>query len=85
MAKLKVYGTLTHLLGQQVRTIAAVTNQKEFAALIGTNLSYVRDYACETGNEEEIKVAFKSVGTVFIKCPVCKDWKAKDNKWDSPQ
>ena len=72
--KLKVYGTMTHLLPKQARTIAAVTSQKEFAALIGTTLGYVQTYASETGNEEEIKQAFSDIGTVFVKCPCCETW-----------
>ena len=72
--KLKVYGVNTNLLGIQARTIAAVTSQEQFAKLIGTSLGYVRDYGAETGNLEELAVAFKDVGTVFIECPTCKQW-----------
>lgn len=61
--KLKVYGILTFMgEGNQVRSVAAVTSQKQFASLIGSSLHYVRDYAAETGNEEERKVAFKHIG-----------------------
>jgi hypothetical protein len=73
--KLKVFGTLTFHLGVQARTIAATTNQKEFARLIHTSLGYVRDYACETANPEEVAVAMGCCETAFAKCPTCGDWK----------
>jgi hypothetical protein len=73
--KLKVFGTTTFILGVQARTVAATTSQKEFARLIGTSLGYVRDYACETGNLEEVAVAMGCCETAFAKCPTCGDWK----------
>jgi hypothetical protein len=76
--KLKVYGTNTHLLGIQARTIAAVTSQKEFAALIGSSLGYVREYGCETGNPEEMEQAMSNIGSVMIKCPTCHQWHKKE-------
>jgi len=75
MAKLKVFGVQTFLLnGVQNRTVAAVTSQKEFARKIESSLNYVRDYSSETGNEEEIKVAFSDIGRVFIQCKCCQSW-----------
>lgn len=73
--KLKVYGGNTFLLrGQQVRTIAAVTSAKQFATLVKTSYGYVRDYCCETGNAEEIKLAMSDVGSVFVECKECGCW-----------
>ena len=73
--KLKVFGVNTFLLHSvQNRTIAAATSMKGFAELIGSSLNYVRDYACETGNAEEIKIALSNVGTVFVQCKCCQSW-----------
>ena len=55
--KLKVYGINTHIFGEQERTVAMVTSQKEFAKLIGSSLRYVSEYRSETENEEEVEIA----------------------------
>jgi hypothetical protein len=75
MRKLKVFGVNTFLLGEQARTIAAVTSQKKFAEAIGSTLSYVRTYACETGNEDEIRLALTRPGEPFVFCPTCKEYR----------
>jgi hypothetical protein len=75
MRKLKVFGVNTFLLGKQARTIAAVTSQKKFAEAIGTTLGYIQTYACETGNEGEIRVALTHPGEVFVFCPTCNEWR----------
>ena len=73
--KLKVIGMHTFLLGPQVRTIAAVTSQKQFAALIGCSIHKVRGYASETCNKEELRLAMEHVGRACALCPVCGTWK----------
>jgi hypothetical protein len=65
MRKLKVYGAWRFRAGKQVRAIAAVNSQKEFAALLDTSLNFVRGYASETGNACELKIAFSKPGTMF--------------------
>ena len=76
MAKLKVYGANSNRLGVQARSVAAVSNQKQFANLIGASIGYVRDYAAETGNANSVEeqVAYTGVGDLFIHCPTCKHW-----------
>ena len=78
--KLKIYGGNTHLFGRQERTVAAVTSQKEFAALIHANVGYVRDYCCETGNQEEIDTAFKYVGKAWVQCKCCGHWRMYEER-----
>lgn len=62
---LKVYGGLTIVHGQQVRTIVAANSQKAAAELAGISLSYLRGYWAVTSNELEMKTAMESPGTVF--------------------
>lgn len=60
--KLKVYG-----IGCGTsRKICAVSSQKEFASILGDSLHFVRGYASETGNAEEIKLAMGKPGTLFV-------------------
>lgn len=75
--KLKVYGC--GWMGHS-RRIVATTSQKEAAKLIGVSLSEFRNYGCETGNEEEIKVAMEKPGTAFER----KRWSAKE-PWKEAQ
>ena len=78
--KLKVYGCNTFLFGVQERTVAAVTSQKQFAALIKTSLNYVRDYAAETGNVEEVNQAFSHCGVAHVQCKCCGTWRIYQEK-----
>lgn len=77
--KLKVYGTTAfcrrehkHLLDPkrswrtQVRYVAAVTSQKEFADLLGTTIGQIRPYMSRTGNEEEIELAMAKPHTLIF-------------------
>jgi hypothetical protein len=62
--KKKVYGGLTMVKGEQLRTLVCATTKKqalEFLAQIRENLSmsYFNNYWGETGNEEELKTANK--------------------------
>lgn len=60
--KLKVYGV--GWMGRH-RRIVATTSKKKAAELIGTSLYHFNEYGCETGNEEEIKMAMSKPETVF--------------------
>ena len=65
---LKVWGMV--LPGRkfvQVRAVVAATSQKEAAAAFGVSLYEFRNYACETGNREEIAAAMSKRGCVFSK------------------
>lgn len=54
IAKLKVYGGMTHASGKgQVRGIVATTSQKKAAELVGCSVSYFRNYFCETVNKKK--------------------------------
>ena len=67
--KLKVYGI--GWMGRH-RRIVATTSKKKAAELIGTSLYHFNEYGCETGNEEEIKLAMSKPETVFER----EDWRA---------
>ena len=80
-SKLRVYGITSscksehrHLLDPetpwriQVRYVAAVSNQKEFAELVGCTVREVRNYASITGNPKEVKLAMAKPHTlIFIR------------------
>jgi len=63
--KLKVFGSITAINGKRCRTIVAATTQKEAAELIGISSYEFHTYWCETGNEQELKVALAKPNTVF--------------------
>jgi len=77
--KLKVYGVTAfcrsehrHLLDPkrswrtQVRYVAAVFSQKEFADLLGTTIGQIRDYMGRTSNEKEIELAMAKPHTLIF-------------------
>ena len=77
--KLKVYGITEvcrrehrHLLDPkkpwriQVRYVAAVTNQKEFADLLGATLGQIRPYMSITSNEKEVELAMANPHTLIF-------------------
>lgn len=77
--KLKVYGITAscrsehrHLLDSdmpwriQVRYVAAVASQKEFADLLSTTIGTIRPYMSRTGNEEEIELAMAKPHTLIF-------------------
>ena len=75
--KLKVYGItsrvksehrhlIKHPYKDQVRYVAAVTSQKEFAKLLDCGLSFIRDFGCITGNTKEIELALAKPHTLIF-------------------
>lgn len=77
--KLKVYGVTDtcrrehrHLLDPkrswrtQVRYVAAVFNQQEFADLLGATLGRIRPYMSITSNEKEVKLAMANPHTLIF-------------------
>lgn len=82
MSKLKVYGG--NLEGRN-RAIIAATSMKAAVQVIKDAYFYrmslheFRNYWCETGNEEEIRVAKASPGTLFSK--PYHDTKASYREW----
>lgn len=64
--KLKVYEVNSFKFGKQDRVIAAVSTQREFANLCGTSLHYIRGYASETGNDDEIAAAMAKPHTLML-------------------
>lgn len=77
--KLKVYGVTDfcrrehrHLLDSkrpwrtQVRYVAAVFNQKEFADLLSTTIGQIKPYMSRTGNEREIELAMAKPHTLIF-------------------
>lgn len=59
MIKFKVYGGCGMINGKQRRIIISTTSMKRVAEIAGYSLSYLYQYWCETGNEEEIEFANK--------------------------
>ena len=67
MAKMKVFGGLVHRGSRgQVRTVVAATSQAKAAEAVGENLSAFRGWWSETGNKDELAVAFGKPGQVFM-------------------
>ena len=67
MRKLKVYGcSIMFNKGRQGRSVVAVHNQKEAAKAFNESLYFVRVWCCETGNEEEVRLALKEPGKVVF-------------------
>ena len=62
---MKVYGCMKFRDGRQVRCVAAVSSQKEFAELMDCSLHYIRGYGAETGNPLEVAVSQASPHTLF--------------------
>jgi hypothetical protein len=69
---MKIYGifAFTGYHPKQLRYVAAVRNQKEFAELIGSSVHYVRGYAAETGNKIEVEVCTACPHTLFYEDPL---------------
>jgi len=78
-SKLKVYGVVAfckkkhrHLLDPekswrtQVRYVAAVSSQKEFAELVGSVLVQIRPYMSITSNPKEVKLAMANPHTLIF-------------------
>ena len=67
MRKLKVYGcSILFHKGKQRRSVVAVHNQKEAAKAFDESLYFVQTWCCETGNEEEVKLALEQPGKVIF-------------------
>lgn len=81
MSKLKVYGGLTFMNGEQYRTIVATTSKKKACEIVGGSLYHFNNYWSETGNKLEIEVATSQPETIFV-APndyISKDYKPKDS------
>lgn len=78
-SKFKIYGIISfckpehrHLLDPeksgrtQVRYVAAVSSQKEFAELVGCTVHEVRNYGSITGNPKEVKLAMANPHTLIF-------------------
>lgn len=63
--KLKVFGGLTFVGRQQVRTVVATTSQVKAAELVGVTTSYLRSYWSVTSNPAEVEAAMSQPGVVF--------------------
>ena len=50
-----------------MRAIIAAKTKKEAAAAFSMSLYIFNEYACETGNEEELQVALSDPGKVFYR------------------
>ena len=69
MKPLSVWGTnlVDYRFGKtQVRAIVAAKSRAAAGRCFQLTDSYMRDFACETGNAREIETAMKSPGTVFV-------------------
>ena len=72
-SKLKVYGWIgvrsacepSANGSQQTREIVAAPSLAQVMRLTGLSRSYLTNYGCETGNEEELLVALGKPGTIF--------------------
>lgn len=75
---MKVYGTVLSAtpsdraktgvaMGRQVRAVIAAPTQKVAAEAFGLSLYAFRQYAGETGNQQELAVALSKPGAVFIR------------------
>lgn len=64
---MKVWGTNIFWQGEQRRAVVAAKSQKEAARLFGVSLYELRNYASETGNEVEVRIASESPGRVCVK------------------
>lgn len=67
--KLKVYGWLFHRAeaknnSQQTREICAATSMREVGRITGQKVSNLFNL-CETGNDEELRVALAEPGIIF--------------------
>lgn len=65
--KYKVYGGCSTYNGKQVRVIVATKTKKKAYELFGISYSYFTDYFCETGNQEELKIALENPEIVFYR------------------
>lgn len=62
---LKVFSGLTHVRGQQVKTIVATSSQAKAAQLVGVSIGEIRDYWAVTGNSHQVETAMSQPGVVF--------------------
>ena len=60
---MKVWGVATH----RGREIVAARSQKEAARLMKVSLYFLRGWAAETGNKEELDLALGTPGVVFFR------------------
>ena len=66
MKQFKVWGGLTFLRGNQVRTIIATKTKKQASEILGISMYELNTYWCETGNKIELKVALGKPFVVFM-------------------
>lgn len=71
--KLKVYGFQSFRTqcvpapngSLQTREVVAAHSRVEVGHLSGLSVSYLRDFCCETGNQDEVKIALSKPGKIF--------------------
>lgn len=68
MRELKVWGTSHYYKGcQQMRAIVATRTKKKAAELLGQSMHIFNEYAAQTQNEMDLKLALAKPETVIVR------------------
>lgn len=64
---MKVYGGSCFINGKQVRAIIACKYKKDAIDILNLSYAYFKDFWCETGNDEELKIALSKPYMIFYR------------------